>query len=175
MRLLALEQGEHQLPVPVGHAQYASLSIYRGPTLEESRLIEHLVARNVPVTDELSSLQVEFADELEERATSIVVKPHRSPWVCSNALRLASGGPEDLRLRSGRSATCQCSLGRDLATCVKSTSRCTRADACCSTWAVLGGRATTPSSLMTGRGSCAVWRWPKEAENSREFFTPDLS
>lgn len=80
MRLLALEQGEHQLPVAVGYAQYASLSIYRGPTIEESRLIEHLVARTVPVTDVLSSMQVEFADELEEHTTSMVVKPHRSPW-----------------------------------------------------------------------------------------------
>lgn len=101
MRLLALEQGEHQLPVPVGSAQYASLSIYRGPTIEESRLIEHLVARTVPLTDELSSLQVEFADELEERTTSIVVKPHRSPWGllerAASRLWWAGGPPTALR------------------------------------------------------------------------------
>lgn len=101
MRLLALEHGEHQLPVPVGAAQYASMSIYRGPTIEESRLIEHLVARNVPATDELSSLQVEFADELEERTTSIVVKPHRSPWGllerAASRLWWAGGPPTALR------------------------------------------------------------------------------
>lgn len=58
-------------------AQYASLSICQGTTIEDARLIEHLVARGVPVTDELSSLRVEFADGAHE---SSVVRSLRSPW-----------------------------------------------------------------------------------------------
>ncbi|MBN8503354.1 MAG: hypothetical protein J0L58_02685 [Burkholderiales bacterium] len=80
LRLLALERGGHQLPLSGNVSSYASLSVYRGPTVNESSLIEHLVARSVPLTEELSLLQVEFADELDERSTSVLVKAHRSPW-----------------------------------------------------------------------------------------------
>lgn len=80
LRLLGLERDGHLPPAPGDAATYASLSVYRGPTVNESNLIEHLVARSVPLTEELSLLQVEFADELDERTTSVLVKAHGSPW-----------------------------------------------------------------------------------------------
>lgn len=80
IRLLALEKADVHQVAPIGGVQYASLSIYRGPTINESSLIEHLVAFCQPVTDELYSMQVNFADDLEERSTSALTQPFRSPW-----------------------------------------------------------------------------------------------
>lgn len=80
IRLVALEEAEVHQVEPNGGVQYASLSIYRGPTIEESGLIEHLVAVCQPVTDELYSVQVNFADDLEERSTSALTWPFHSPW-----------------------------------------------------------------------------------------------
>lgn len=80
VRLLALSKGEAHQAVPRGFARYASLSLYRGPNIDESRLVEHLVVRSSPVSAALVSLQVEFADELEERTTRILATSCRSPW-----------------------------------------------------------------------------------------------
>lgn len=101
LRLLGLERQDAHRAMPGGGVRYASLSIYRGPTIEESRLIEHLVARCLPVTNELSSLQVEFADELEERTTSGLTHPFRSPWRllerAASCLWWSGGPPTTLR------------------------------------------------------------------------------
>ena len=101
LRLLALEKAEAHHVAPPEGVCYASLSIYRGPTIEESRLIEHLVARCLPVTNELSSLQVEFADELEERTTSVLTHRFRSPWRllerAASCLWWSGGPPSELR------------------------------------------------------------------------------
>lgn len=100
LRLLALERGVLLPPAPGDAVTYASLSIYRGPTVNEPSLMEHLVARSVPLTEELSLLQVEFADELEERTTSALVKTHRSPWGllerAVSRLWWAGGSPPEL-------------------------------------------------------------------------------
>lgn len=80
IRLLALEKSDVHQVAPLGGVPYASLSIYRGPTIEESSLIEHLVAFCKPVSEELSSMQASFADDLEERSTSALTRPLRSPW-----------------------------------------------------------------------------------------------
>lgn len=96
VRLLALAHSEAHQAAPHGAAGYASLSIYQGSNIEESRLVEHLVVRSTPIGPSLTSLQVEFADQLEERSTKGLTATSRSPWALLERAASClwwSGGP----------------------------------------------------------------------------------
>lgn len=74
VRLLAQVPAE-QRPVSVGGVNHASLSVYRGPSIHDSRLVEHLVAWCSSVL-----LDVDVADELDERSATHMAREYRSTF-----------------------------------------------------------------------------------------------